>query len=114
MEFAISVVGRGNFAGGSFFEEQQYLMRAGMHGAAALTEVTNQGKSENVLIKANGMSQIAHVQRGFQDAIGCWAHRSLRRMQLTHDHNRFPRAAWMLMPRRKRAAAEQHFGGPLA
>src|ERR1700752_1630398 len=105
MEFAISVVGRGNFARGSFLEEQQYLMRAGMHATAALAEVTNHGKPENVLIKANGMSQIAHVQRRFQDAIGCSAHRSLRRMQLTHDHIRFPRAAWMLTPRRERAGA---------
>src|SRR5215472_14618657 len=74
MEFTVSIVGSGHFARGSFFEEQQDLMLAGLQGAAARAEISDDRKPKGLLIELNGAGHVAHVQSGFKDAIRFWTH----------------------------------------
>src|SRR6266403_6140102 len=67
-----------NRARGSLIEQQQYLACPCLHCATALTELADDRESKSLLIEAHGARHIAHVQRGFKDAIGFGAHRVLR------------------------------------
>jgi hypothetical protein len=48
-----------------------------MHRTTPLAELTDDRESKSLLVETNGARQIAHVQRGFKDAVRFGAHRSL-------------------------------------
>src|SRR5476649_708434 len=68
MQFAVAIVRRGACTRAALLEQQQYLAVAGFHGAAALPEIANHAKPEELLVKPGGTGHVGYVQRGLQNS----------------------------------------------
>src|SRR4051812_49401290 len=51
VEFAIAIVRSGDFEGGALLEQEQHLAGSGLHGAAAGSEIADDGKAEDFSVE---------------------------------------------------------------
>src|ERR1041385_8960129 len=61
VQFAISIVRRGDAERGAFFEQQKHLMTAGCHGAAPPSKVADHAKAEDLLVEARRADYIIDI-----------------------------------------------------
>jgi len=70
MKLAVAVVRRLDRARTALLEQQQDLAVACFHCAAALSEIADDAKTEDLIVKLSGKDHIIDVQRRFEDSLG--------------------------------------------
>jgi hypothetical protein len=72
VEFAVAVVGRADGFRTVLLEDQQNLVWASLHGAAARAEVADYFEAEDPLVEVDGSGNGFDVQGGFEYPVGFW------------------------------------------